>query len=172
MDSRVVVETTSSRTFTDFEYSAVFVPRTMLRELRHVFAGVDLRDGQTIAVLTCQKASVPLTNWGDEEAAEKDRLLERFLVWAKGLRSKLEEKGFWSDFTDPCTGLPYNGDSSGSIYPDVDGFERLLRYSVDGSMGCRIMSHPKWRFSSYPATFFTAAPPEELAASLALINGL
>mmetsp|Transcript_37545 Transcript_37545/g.149729 ORF Transcript_37545/g.149729 Transcript_37545/m.149729 type:complete len:127 (+) Transcript_37545:2000-2380(+) len=110
MDSRVVVETTSSRTFTDFEYSAVFVPRTMLRELRcrrklpphiisfaslpgkrgaeiefslwlhwrrHVFAGVDLRDGQTIAVLTCQKASVPLTNWGDEEAAEKDRLLER-----------------------------------------------------------------------------------------------
>ena len=93
------------------------------------------------------------------------------MKWAQELRETLAAKGHWADYTDPCSGLPVHSNSGGSIYPDVDGFERLLHYKIDGSMGCRMMSHPEWKFASYPASFFTTAPAEDLCAALAAING-
>mmetsp|Transcript_7363 Transcript_7363/g.22443 ORF Transcript_7363/g.22443 Transcript_7363/m.22443 type:complete len:178 (-) Transcript_7363:819-1352(-) len=167
---RTILDRTLSKAYDGLEYSAHYAPRSMIRELRSVFPSVSLPDSGTIVVPTTQKACVPLTNYGDDEAREKDRLLEKFMEWAAQLYKALSEAGFWADYTDPCTGLPVHGTAGGSIYPDVDGFERLLRFKVDASMGCRIMSHPDWSFASYPATFFTTAPAGELLPILTRLN--
>lgn len=58
--------------------------------------------------------------------------------------------------TEACT-RPYN---------EVAGFEQLLRYRTQNAGCCKILLHPRWGSSCYPATMFTTAPVEELEAAL------
>lgn len=37
--------------------------------------------------------------------------------------------------------------------------QTLLHYPITQVGSCWIMEHPKWKFSVYPATFVTNAPP-------------
>jgi hypothetical protein len=43
-------------------------------------------------------------------------------------------------------------------YPEVDAFETLLKYRTYNAGGCKIVSHPVWLTSVYPASLFAAAP--------------
>ncbi len=43
------------------------------------------------------------------------------------------------------------------------GFEHLLRYKTQNAGCCKILLHPRWGSSCYPATIFTTAPRAVLA---------
>lgn len=93
-----------------FEVSVHACPKLLLRELKHVFPAQFERKqaaGQaTLAVLTCQKSLMDLSQFGVDADKEKDRLLETFVEFAQQVSSKLIEKDYWADFIDPCSGLP------------------------------------------------------------------
>ena len=55
---------------------------------------------------------------GEKVEAEKDRLLEVFLGWSKGLISALGPD-FFSDYIDPCSGLPMVHKESQTVYDEV-----------------------------------------------------
>lgn len=172
---QVILPPTASQTYTDFEYSVHIPPRALLREITSVFPGVNISgeaSAQTplLVIPTFQRAAVPLLEYGDRQAEEKDRLLERFFRWCQQVHDAIKtfEPNAWVDATDPASGTAWKG-NAGSCYSDVDGIIRLLRYeTVD--VGCRIAAHPVWRFAVYPATLFTTGAQDVVEKALNQVN--
>ena len=98
---------------------------------------------------------------------EKDFCLERFLSFAKKVTDRLIADGHWSDYVDPCSGLAMVNKASQSIYGEVDALVTLLNYQTTNSGCCKVVLHPQWGSAVYPATIFTKAPKDALAAAVA-----
>ncbi len=60
---------------------------------------------------------------GEEVEEEKDFRLERFAEMGESIRNALAESGYWSDYIDPCSGLPMHGDNNNNVYSECDGYE-------------------------------------------------
>nr|KAJ3419578.1 hypothetical protein HK105_006784 [Polyrhizophydium stewartii] len=162
---------------TTLQYSVHTPGRHLAREIALVFPGlVKRRAGEMetlkgelkdlLVVPTFQESVydlvgiTPATNW------ERDVLLEYFLAFGKLFCGWLHERGFWADMTDPASGFPVYSDRGTSLYPDVDGCARLLRYATHLAGCCRVLDHPVWGTHSYPATMFAAAPVELVRQAL------
>mmetsp|Transcript_32132 Transcript_32132/g.91142 ORF Transcript_32132/g.91142 Transcript_32132/m.91142 type:complete len:164 (+) Transcript_32132:95-586(+) len=145
------------------EYAVLELPKPVVREAAHVFPGVDLEG--VLAVPTCQRSDVDLARTGEVIEQEKDRLLERFMHWAKAVCEQLQAWGHWADYIDPCSGLPMiNGGQQ--VYSEVDGMTAMLGYQTANAGCCKVLLHPKWGSSVYPATMFTNAPREKLQEAM------
>lgn len=55
---------------------------------------------------------------------------------------------------------------SNQIYSEVQGIQHIFKYRVHNAGCCKIILHPKWGSSCYPATIFTTAPLEQLISML------
>ncbi|RLN90786.1 hypothetical protein BBJ28_00005758 [Nothophytophthora sp. Chile5] len=145
-----------------FQVSVHSCPRLMLRELMHVFPAQFGRKAvePVLAILTCQKSLMDLSQFGEDADKEKDRLLETFVAFAQQVATQLAARQFWVDFIDPCSGLPMLTLSSNKVYSEVDGVELLLRYRCLSAGMCKILVHPVWGAAVYPASLFTNAPFE------------
>jgi len=156
------------------EVSVHTLPRPLHREFRHVFDernlrldGIDNRNSgsgnnnacaEFLAIPTCQQAKEDLVSVGDKVEQEKDRLLNVFMDFARGLCEKIRESGYWADFIDPCSGLPWLTLNCNKVYSEVDGMECCLGYKSYNAGFCKILTHPKWGSAVYPATIFVYAP--------------
>ena len=154
-----------------FEATIFSAPRSLRSELSVTLAGALAPAGPLprdlnglLLVPCCLRAQLDLLGLGGAVAAEKDRCLAVFVQWAAGVRARLA--GRWCDWADPCSGLPAHTPSS-APYPEVDTMEVLLRYRVDAAGACRVLLHPRWGGAVYPATLWSDAPADELAAALA-----
>jgi Methylmalonic aciduria and homocystinuria type D protein len=103
--------------------------------------------------------------------------------WSEVIISKLQDRGFWADFVDPCSGLVIRTPHARVVYPEVsittdllpcsctvtifmhfnfifqvDSVSLLLQYKTYDAGGCKVLSHPSWGTSVYPATLFVKAP--------------
>jgi hypothetical protein len=78
------------------------------------------------------------------------------------LNEEINKLNKWSDYTDPSSGYPVISERGGLLYNDVEGCEIILRYNIEYSGGCRLISHPNWKYNVYPATFFTTCSFDEL----------
>eukprot|EP00128_Syssomonas_multiformis_P015537 Colp12_sorted_trinity150504_noHs@22242 len=152
-----------------FEISVCRPPKSMLRDLKLVFPEIELQD--CLIVPTFQKAVSDLVSIGPEVEDEKDALLENFVDWAGQVCDQLSDSGFWADMTDPASGFPMRSNGGPSFYPEVVGAEVLLRYSVQTTGCCKVLSHPRWGSNVYPATLFTTAPLPALLKALGLPEG-
>ncbi|KAL4155732.1 hypothetical protein PRNP1_007836 [Phytophthora ramorum] len=143
-----------------FQVSVHACPRLLQRELKHVFPAQFQRKGSdsVLAVLTCQKSLLDLSQFGVDADREKDRLLETFVAFAQQVANALIARKYWADFIDPCSGLPMLTLSSNKVYSEVDGVELLLRYRCLSAGMCKILLHPAWGAAVYPASLFTTAP--------------
>mmetsp|Transcript_5118 Transcript_5118/g.7787 ORF Transcript_5118/g.7787 Transcript_5118/m.7787 type:complete len:191 (+) Transcript_5118:174-746(+) len=149
------------------ECSIHTLPKPLLREFSHVFGSNYLTfdninnaaaNKEILAIPTNQYAKEDLVAVGDHIEQEKDRLLNVFIEFGKDLCTKLREKGYWADYIDPCSGLPMLSLHCNKVYSEVDGMECLLNYKAYNAGFCKILTHPKWGSSVYPATIFAYAP--------------
>ena len=152
------------------EVSVHTLPRPLQREFKHVFPEPNLQletfniaDGcgaEFLAVPTNQPAKEDLVAIGDNIEKEKDRLLNVFMAFAGAVCQKIRDRGFWADFIDPCSGLPMLTKNCNKVYSEVDGMELCLGYKAFNAGCCKILTHPKWGSSVYPATIFAYAPQQ------------
>lgn len=147
-----ILAPTASKKLSDFEYSVHECPKTLCRELKAVFPAAKINETTTLYIVpTFQKSSLPLLEFGEQQASEKDRLLERFLDWGRLVRDAVHrlDAQAWVEITDAASGLPYFGD--GNVpYSDVMGVQRTMGYDCELVGGCVIVRHPVWTFSVYP----------------------
>ena len=61
----------------------------------------------------------------------------------------------------PCLAPP-----AGSVYGEVEALSTLLGYRCQNAGCCKIVLHPRWGSSVYPATLFARAPVEAVAAAI------
>eukprot|EP00963_Diacronema_lutheri_P008532 scaffold762_cov363-Pavlova_lutheri.AAC.19 len=143
----------------------------------------DAPSSDLLLILTNQEAALDLAprwagsvgrqpgvhkDWGARASEEMDRLLERFLSWAKWMCTYLHGRGYWADAVDPRTGYALrlagtNGRSSvGSKYDEVTAAQTLLGYPVEFCGAAPVISHPMWGTCCYPASMATSAPLETI----------
>lgn len=147
-----LVEPKLSVSFVDFQYSVHSLSNMLKRELASVFPSqhFDLQT-QLLLVPTMQRSQVELLQFGDHQAVEKDRLLERFFEWSTMVRDAVQrlDEHAWVDVTDPASGTARWG-AQGSVYSDVYGMLRTLKYPTQDIGGCLVLEHPHWHFFVYP----------------------
>ncbi|KAG1659103.1 hypothetical protein FOA52_013749 [Chlamydomonas sp. UWO 241] len=146
------------------EYSVHACPAKIEKEVATVLPGADL--SKLLIVPTCQRAVTDLVKTGEDVEKEKDELLEKFMAWAKKVCGSLEGQGFWSDYIDPCSGLAMIHQDSQIVYNEVEALSILKGYSTANAGCCKILLHPKWGSSVYPASLFTCAPLPALQAAI------
>lgn len=127
---------------------------------------------ELLVLPTNQHAQHDLVNVGPEVEAEKDRLLNVFLNFAKQFSDAVIAAGgriegdddddsqvYWADYIDPCSGLPMRTlENCTKVYSEVDGMECCLGYRSYNAGFCKILLHPQWGSAVYPATIFVLAP--------------
>jgi hypothetical protein len=164
--SRTAIPVRLLRTATgEIEVSAHETRKAFHRELEFVLPGVSL-DGGLLAIATMQQARMDLVQVGDDIEQEKDRLLETFMAFAKGLCEGLISKGHFADYVDPCSGLPMLTKDANKVFSEVDSAQQLLGYAVMNAGCCKVLLHPAWGSAVYPATIFTTAPVEVVEEEL------
>ncbi len=162
--------------------------RSMVREVRYIFPHLKIKKQQqpeepqpqddnpeehdeVLIVPTIQKSRIDTVRFGAEVEEEKDRCLEFFADFARPLCEALRAQGHWADYIDPCSGLPVLTPDCTRPYSEVAGFEHLLRYKTQNAGCCKILMHPRWGSSCYPATIFTTAPVGVLQAAIQRQDG-
>jgi Methylmalonic aciduria and homocystinuria type D protein len=136
------------------------LPAAVAKDLAVIFPSVDV--SKILAIPTCQHARVDLVRVGPDIEEEKDRLLETFMGFASQIAASLVNKGFWVDYIDPCSGLAVITTETSKYYDEVSGMQSMLKYNIMNAGCCKILLHPVWGSSVYPATIFTTAPFTEL----------
>jgi hypothetical protein len=146
------------------EVSVTPLSDAVRRELVKMFPTIDC--SKVVAVPTCQRATVDLVAMGPLVEAEKDRLLESFMSFASQVSQELMRNGYFSDYIDPCSGLPVLHHESNCFYDEVSGMQTLLKYNTMNAGCCKVLLHPVWGSAVYPATIFTDAPASVVSALL------
>lgn len=59
-----------------------------------------------LIVPTFQRTESNMLGFTEDTEKEKDHKLEMFYLWAMSACMQLRKRGFWADFTDPCSGYP------------------------------------------------------------------
>jgi ribosomal protein S8 len=159
----------------ELEYSIHTCPAIMFRDLIKIFpdqahmlhnAKID-SEKRIYIIPTFQPTLCNMTEFTDESEKQKNSLLNIFTSFATKFCQKMSESGYWADFTDPVTGYPVNSTNGGMLYSDVDSCEILLKYRMESVCNtCRMVSHPEWKTSVYPATMFAIAPLHQILAAL------
>jgi hypothetical protein len=91
----------------------------------------------------------------------------QFMAFARAVCSELAAGGHWADFIDPCSGLPMVHRDTGAVYGEVEALSTLLGYRTQNAGCCKIVLHPRWGSSVYPASLFARAPLQAVTAALA-----
>ena len=165
-------------TYAELEYSLHLCPKKHKAEAQAMFNFTDADDeneeekkvDKLIIVPTCQKTAVDIIKTGERVDEEKDLCLERFMKFAEIATGALREKNFWCDYIDPCSGLSMIHRDSQRVYGEVDALVTLLNYECTNVGCCKIVMHPKWGSSVYPASLFAIAPEAEVKAALELAS--
>mmetsp|Transcript_12723 Transcript_12723/g.21773 ORF Transcript_12723/g.21773 Transcript_12723/m.21773 type:complete len:176 (+) Transcript_12723:265-792(+) len=169
--SNVKLVPTLSHIIEDFEYSVHMCPTTMRNDVMKIFTEKTFADSEDIVVIpTVQKSEVDLSQAGDKQDNEKDRLLETFMEWASLVCRQLWDRTFWADVIDPSTGQPYFGDADTATFATVQGDKELLNYPTETVDGQTVLSHPEWKTACYAGTMFTNAPVDVVLEVLGCIN--
>ena len=66
-----------------------------------------------------QHSKMDLVNVGQDVETEKDSLLEAFFLFARGVCGKLQAKGHFADYIDPCSGLPMVHKEGSAVYGEA-----------------------------------------------------
>lgn len=148
----------------EFEISLHCCGKPFVREVEMVLPNMDLTN--LLCIPTMQHAQHDLVKIGNEIELEKDRLLENFMEFAKELCNLLSKDGHFADYIDPCSGLAMITRETNKVYSEVDGAQQLLGYAVQNAGCCKVLLHPAWNSSVYPASIFTTAPADKITPEL------
>jgi hypothetical protein len=110
-----------------------------------------------------------LVNTGEAVAEEKDALLEKFFLFAQRVIESLPSSSF-SDYIDPCSGLAMIHKDSTAVYSEVDALSILRGFKTSNAGCCKVLLHPQWGSSVYPATLMTTAPLDLVLEAIAKAN--
>eukprot|EP01083_Nonionella_stella_P085316 236537_1 len=177
------------------------IPRSMRRELTTVFPNIDYFKGikarekniqhNVLALIVVQITAHDMVEHSVTIQKERDESLHIFYKICQSLQQYLSNKWkpndksnhekkeqtkqmddhLFMDAIDPMTGQSMFSQAGPSIYDEVDGGSRLLKWNVQKYQFCGVLCHPKHGSHIYPATIFTNHKMETLTEFLKEIDG-
>lgn len=127
-----------------------------IREFQDLFPGHSLDKGLTIVTLS-QKTINDMSAWTSKVEEERDLLLEKFVNGAKQICLSIRSCGYWADFVDPSSGLPYFGEHTNAPFFETDDRYNQLGFEIEDLGCCKVIRHKSWGTHAYVGTLFTDA---------------
>jgi hypothetical protein len=112
------------------------------------------------------RANCDLSDYGDAQAVEKDRLLALVEEMMLTIGEPLKAKGLWFDWIDPMTGQPRHSPSGPSCFSETDAVNLSLGYPLEPVGHCSILIHPDWGAAVYPCSMVVVAEAEEIVEAV------
>ena len=118
-------------------------------------------ENNVLAIIVVQIMEHDMVEYSIDIQKERDEALHIFYKMNESLRaylsnkSKKEDNLLFMDGVDPMTGSSIYTQSGPSIYDEVDGGSRLLKWKTQQIQYCGILCHPKYGSHIYPSTIFT-----------------
>lgn len=112
-----------------------------------------------MVVTVTQKTQNDMTAWCADVEQEREEMLDKFVDGAKEICYSLQREGFWADFIDPSSGLPFFGSYTNNTLFETDDRYRHLGFQIEDLGCCRVIRHSIWGTHVFVGTIFTNAPP-------------
>ena len=102
--------------------------------------------------------------WSYDSHSEREEMVKTFTQFSLSVSDKIKKAGYWCDFIDPTSGMPYHGSYSNETLTECDeDFHRLSDYlSLEDIGCCRALKHCNWDFNIFAGLLVTDAPAEIL----------
>ncbi|KAJ7345766.1 hypothetical protein JRQ81_001716 [Phrynocephalus forsythii] len=133
-------------------------PELLRRDFESLFPDVSCNN-MTVLTVT-QKTVNDMTAWNEEVENEREALIENFISGAKEICCALSAEGYWVDFIDPTSGLPFFGPYTNNTLFETDERYHHLGFSVEDLGCCKVIRHNLWGTHVVVGSIFTNAPAD------------
>merc|ERR1712217_519056 len=94
--------------------------------------------------------------WSEQMEEEREKLTEHTVINCKEICGKLKDDGYWADFIDPCSGVPYFGRHTNTTMFETDEKYRLLGFRIEDLGCCKVICHKEFGRKVFVGTIFTS----------------
>nr|XP_057937407.1 metabolism of cobalamin associated Db isoform X2 [Doryrhamphus excisus]XP_057937408.1 metabolism of cobalamin associated Db isoform X2 [Doryrhamphus excisus] len=136
-------------------------PDKLQQDLQCLFP--EAPSSQVTVVTVTQKTQNDMTAWSSAVEEEREQMLDKFVDGAKDICFILQREGFWADFIEPSSGLPFFGSYTNNTFFETDDRYHLLGFQIEDLGCCRVIRHHLWGTHAFVGTIFTNAPPSSLS---------
>ncbi|CAL8320693.1 unnamed protein product [Merluccius merluccius] len=113
-----------------------------------------------MVVTVTQKTQNDMTSWCEQVDEEREQMLDKFIAGAKEICYALQTAGFWADFIDPSSGLPFFGSYTNNTLFETDERYCKLGFEIEDLGCCKVIRHKLWGTHVFVGSVFTNAPAD------------
>jgi hypothetical protein len=120
------------------------------------------QSSQLTPVLVLYHTNTNMSVWSYDSHSEREKILKAFTQISLSVTKVIKAEGYWCDFIDPTSGMPYHGSYSNETFTECDeDFYRLSEsLSLEDIGCCRALRHEDWGFNVFAGLLITNAPKE------------
>ncbi|XP_024143029.1 cobalamin trafficking protein CblD [Oryzias melastigma] len=139
-------------------------PSLLKKDFRSMFPEERLSELTVVSVT--QRTQNDMTAWSAQVEQERLEMLDKFILGASEICSALQKKGYWADFIDPSSGLPFFGAHTNNVLFETDERYQQLGFHIEDLGCCKAIRHPAWGTHVFVGIIFTDAPCSALTEQL------
>lgn len=132
--------------------------KSFCKDFQGLFPDRDLSADDLTVITLSQKTENDMTSWSDAVEEERESLLANFICGAKEICQSLRQAGFWADFIDPASGIPFLGSHTNDSLFETDERYKKLGFDIEDLGCCKVIRHHLWGTHVYVGSLFTNAP--------------
>lgn len=134
-------------------------PELLRKDFADLFPWRDVMQGNFTVITVSQKTKEDMSGWSMEVEAEREELLESFILGATEICEALQKAGYWADFIDPSSGKPFMSQhNTNSVLFETDERYHKLGFEIEDLGCCKVIRHHIWGTHAYIGCLFTNAP--------------
>jgi hypothetical protein len=132
-------------------------PSSLKRDFQRFFERRDRDENLTVLTIS-QRTENDMSVWSEQVEEEREALIGTFVQNASNIVEQIEEQGYWSDFVDPCSGQPFNGNYKNEALFETDDRFNQLGFRIEDLGCCKAIAHKQWGTHVFVGVLFTDAP--------------
>lgn len=142
----------------EIELKAQTCPKVLCRDLQSLFPDRDLMSGDLVVVTITHRTDNDMSSWSSEVDEEREEMNLKFMTSAHEICQSIAEAGFWADFIDPSSGVPFYGPRTNSTLFETDDRYRYFGFEIEDLGCCKVIRHSLWDMHVFVGCIFTSAP--------------
>ncbi|EGG24394.1 hypothetical protein DFA_06544 [Cavenderia fasciculata] len=123
-------------------------------------------DDNLYVVMFWFKTDLPMSGYSDKTETERETQASKFAILGNSISTSIIDKGYWSDFIDPMSGIPsLTRENANAIFVPSEHGHSLGIEIVDVGC-CQVMVHPLWKVRAFFSMVVASAPLDVILDSV------
>ncbi|KAN0014712.1 hypothetical protein ACTFIU_001030 [Dictyostelium citrinum] len=117
-------------------------------------------------IICWSQTNLPMSGFSSAVDEERELRSNIFVDVATKVCDNIKQKGYWSDFIDPLSGVPYlNRENANSVFVPTESVQLMDIEIVDVGC-CQVIIHPIWKVRAFFSILISTAPFDVLDQAL------